>query len=55
MTKHIVVDDDVHMNLNTLKGILGFKNLNDVIISLMLSRKYSDAFFERIQEKINDE
>ena len=53
--KSLQVTDDVHMKLNVLKGVLFKKNLSEVIIQLMEIRQYNQAFFERIQEKINDE
>ena len=53
--KSLQVTDEVHEKLMMLKGILGVTNLDKLIGCLMNGRGYDDAFFERIQEKINDE
>jgi len=50
MTKSIQVENEVHEKLFVLKGLLGFTNISEVITSLMNSRKYDNAFFERIAE-----
>ena len=53
--KMITIPVEVHEKLMMLKGILGVTNLDKLIGCLMKGRGYDDAFFERIQEKINDE
>ena len=37
--------------LNVLKGVMLKRNLEDVIIQLMLIREYDEAFFERQRER----
>ena len=49
------VKDATRDKLNVLKGVLGMKSVDAVIVSLMVSRKYTDAFFERIEELVPDE
>jgi len=48
---HIRVTADVHEKLNVLKSVMLKRNVNDVIIQLMLIREYDEAFFERMREK----
>ena len=43
------VDADTRDKLSVLKGMLGMKNVNDVIVSLMKSRGYTAEFFERLK------
>ena len=52
MTKMIQVTDDIHADLMTLKGVLSMPNPSKVIRSLMLSRGYTEEFFERVREDV---
>ncbi len=51
MTRAIQVEDDLHADLMTLKGIRGVRNMTDLIRELVEARGYSEEFFERIREK----
>ena len=51
----IRVEETTRDKLKVLKGVLGMKSVDAVIVSLMVSRKYTDAFFERIEELVPDE
>ena len=51
MTKQLQVTDEAHERIMILKGVLGVKNVSAVIISLMKSRMYDDAFFNSIVEQ----
>ena len=48
---HIRVDEDVREKLNVLKIVMMKKNINDVIIHLMMIRQYDEVNTERIREK----
>jgi len=50
MIKHIVVDEDLHTDLNVLKGIWKFKNMTDTIRKIMKFAGYNEAFFEKMDE-----
>ena len=43
------VTDATRDKLNVLKGVLGMKSVDAVILSLMNSKGYNDAFFERLK------
>jgi len=45
------VTEEVREKLNLLRGVMLKKSVNEVIISLMISREYNDAFFERQRER----
>ena len=47
----IRVTDEVRDKLMHLRGVMHKRNVNDVIVSLMISRQYDDAFFERQREE----
>ena len=51
MTKQLQVTDEAHERIMILKGVLGVKNVSAVIISLMKSRMYDDAFLNSIVEQ----
>ena len=53
MTKHIVVDDELHGDLNVLKGIFEFKNMTQTIRKIMKFAGYQAAFFEKMDELLN--
>ena len=50
MSKHIVVEDDLHTDLNVLKGIWKFKNMTLTIRKIMKFAGYNEAFFEKMDE-----
>ena len=47
----IRVSEEVREKLNILRGVMHKRNINDVIISLMISCQYDTAFFERRREE----
>ena len=47
----IRVTDEVRDKLMHLRGVMHKRNVNDVIVSLMISREYNDAFFERQRKR----
>jgi len=47
----IRVSNEVRDKLLFLRGVMHKKNVNDVIVSLMISRQYDNAFFERQREQ----
>ena len=50
--KMITIPKEVHAKIMILKGILELKSMGAVIKSLMLSRGYTEEFFERIREEV---
>ena len=54
MTKSIQVEDELHADLMTLKGIRGVRNMSALIRELVEARGYSEEFFERIREKVSE-
>ena len=50
--KMITIPVETHAKRMILKGILGLKSMSAVIDSLMLSRGYTEEFFERVLEEV---
>ena len=53
MTKSIQIEDDLHADLMTLKGIRNTKNMTDLIRELVEARGYNEEFFERVRTKVS--
>ena len=47
----IRVTEEVREKLMILRGVMLKSSINDVIVSLMISREYNEAFFERLREQ----
>ena len=50
--KSLQIDDDLHADLMTLKGVRGAKNMTELIRGLLDRLLYTEEFFERIREKV---
>ena len=48
--KSLQVEDDILYDLKLLKGILGKKNMSEVIRQMMNSAGYGEAFFQKMEE-----
>lgn len=46
---HVRITEETRDKLNVLKGVLGLKSIDAVIDSLMESRMYNQAFFDKLK------